>query len=117
MQLTPNITPIDERPPNTTALSLVLFLLVSMLSMMAVYDPGRPSDDIRNSVVITLHEYSSPSSDSNADGDPLVVALASASFWFEAPRVRPSTPKSLSILSAASAFDARGPPVSGALAS
>lgn len=56
-----------EQPPNITGLSLVLFLFLSLLSMMAAYEVSRSSDDLRSSVIVSVHELSGPSADAEAD--------------------------------------------------
>lgn len=114
MQLPRHIPTIADKPANLTALSLVVFLLASLLSMMAAYDPGRQTDDRRNSVVITLHEYSSPTTDSRVDGSALAIELARACEGFERRRSLPCAINEISIPHPASAFDARGPPTAAA---
>jgi len=110
MQLTRKIPTITDKPANMTAFSLVLFLLASLLSMMAAYDPERHNDDKRNSVVITLHEHASPTSDSNPEGSDFAIALACALDTFERPRSLHRAINEISTPHPTSAFDARGPP-------
>jgi len=110
MQLTRQLPTIHDKPANLTALSLVLFLLASLLSMMAAYDPERQTDDRRNSVVITLHEHASPSSDSNPDASDLAISSARACDSFERPRSLARAIAEISALHPTCAFDARGPP-------
>ena len=114
MQLTRQIPSINDKPMNLTALSLVVFLLASLLSMMAAYDPERQTDDRRNSVVITLHEYSSPTTDSRAEGSLLAVELARACEGFERPRSLHRAINEISTPHPTCAFDARGPPAADA---
>lgn len=114
MQLTRQIPTISDKPVNVTALSLVVFLLASLLSMMAAYDPERQADDRRNSVVITLHEHASPTSDSSPDGSDLAIASARACDTFERPRSLHCAINEISTPHPTCAFDARGPPAAGA---
>ena len=71
----------QRRPSDVTGLSLVLFLFLSLLSMMAAYEAGKPVDELRNNVVASFHEYSTqiPDPESNA---------AFCSFLSEAARGR-----------------------------
>jgi hypothetical protein len=114
MQLTRQIPSINDKPMNLTALSLVVFLLASLLSMMAAYDPERQTDDRRNSVVITLHEHASPTSDSSPDGSDLAIASVRACESHERPRLLHRAIIEISTPHPTCAFDARGPPAADA---
>ncbi|MDP2358122.1 MAG: hypothetical protein Q8M31_18940 [Beijerinckiaceae bacterium] len=61
--------------PNIAGISLVLYMLVSILSMMAVYDFKSP-DDVRNSVVINLQSSGgSPTKfGEESRNDPIIFA-------------------------------------------
>lgn len=99
-----------QRSSSFTGLSLVMFLFLSMLSMMAAFDAGKSSDDIRGTTIVSLHEYPSPGADTETDHHTL------------APRSEPSraqplsvddftrTSSALRVALASSAFDARAPP-------
>ena len=56
-----------EKPTSFTGLSLVLFLFLSMLSMMAAYEAGKPTDDIRGATIASLNEYSPLGADAETE--------------------------------------------------
>lgn len=99
--------------PNFAGVSLALYLLVSILSMMAAYDVGKASDDVRNSVVISNHSsYGSPNKsgdDGRSDG-VIVLALERVALDTMPQRVSASVTV-LHIALLARAFNARAPPV------
>ncbi len=99
-----------ERPSNITGLSLVLFLFLSLLSMMAAYEVNKPSDDLRGSVIASFHEYTTQAADAdNSDHLALAETRRNAQPHFIIERALPSAPI-LRLASASRAFDARGPP-------
>ena len=99
-----------EQPPNITGLSLVLFLFLSMLSMMAAYEVSRPSDDIRSSVIVSFHEYAGPSADTESHKPALFFrAVNTAAPNFERMDA-PARPSTSFIPAPRLAFNARGPP-------
>lgn len=101
--------------PNLAGVSLALYLLVSILSMMALYEI-KASDDVRNSVVLSLQSSSSSPTKSGDEGedDPFVspsidfVAIDSGPF-VERVFICDHQPCSF-----AQGFYARGPPISKA---
>jgi len=101
----------EERQTNITGLSLVLFLFLSIISMMAAYEANKPSDEARSGVVVSFHEYSVQTADSDLDDHSLLADL-----------LRPSLPvfkiaylaaiiNPIIGLAAPKHFDARGPPM------
>jgi hypothetical protein len=100
-----------ERPSNFTGLSLVLFLFLSMLSMMAAYEVSRPSEDIRNSVVATFHEYAAQTADADNDARTLIVESGQASLP-EFSEFHPARDFDIRhALASRKAFNARAPPL------
>ena len=101
----------NERPSNFTGLSLVLFLFLSMLSMMAAYEVSKPSEDIRNSVVATFNEYSAQTADSDNGVGSLIVEASLSSL----PEFEEFPPSNISdigdALASRRAFNARAPPL------
>lgn len=103
--------------PNIAGVSLALYLLVSILSMMAAYEVGKASDDVRNSVVVSHHtNYGAPNKPGDDKCDDPFVAPA-----FETIALH-HTPNDHRVAHAASAlpkipraFAARAPPASGSL--
>lgn len=99
--------------PNIASVSLALYLLVSILSMMAAYEVGRVTDDVRNSVVVTLQPQSGPNkSGDDSRGDPVfILALETAPVF-----LRPVAERLLADPSHRSlilrSFNARAPPAS-----
>jgi hypothetical protein len=63
-----------EKPSSFTGLSLVLFLFLSMLSMMAAYEAGKPTDDVRGATIASLNEYSSVGADAEIETLTLLAA-------------------------------------------
>ena len=100
----------QERPSSVTGLSLVLFLFLSLLSMMAAYEASKPSDDIRSNVIASLHEYNAQAADAESGDQFQFVETA----WSALPQFHLDTvflPGVRFALAATSrAFDARGPP-------
>ena len=98
--------------PNIAGVSLALYLLVSILSMMAAYDVGKASDDVRNSVVHTLQSNSSSPNKASDDGggDLLLVDAQTTEF---VPLARPDAQRRHveTRLQIARSFNARAPPV------
>jgi len=66
----------QRRPSDVTGLSLVLFLFLSLLSMMAAYEAGKPVDELRNNVVASFHEYSTQIPDPESSDHVLVLKAA-----------------------------------------
>ncbi|MBX9761396.1 MAG: hypothetical protein K2Y29_21645 [Beijerinckiaceae bacterium] len=99
-----------QKSSNFTGLSLVMFLFLSMLSMMAAFEAGKSTDEIRGTTIVSLNEYPSPGADTETDHQTLL------------PRGEPSNAPPLSVddfsrtslplrvALAQSAFDARAPP-------
>ena len=99
--------------PSFAGVSLALYLLVSILSMMAAYEVGKGPDDVRNSVVINLQSsHGSPNkSGDDGGGDPVLVPLFELIPLDLNPRRERAFTGVLHIARAARAFDARGPPL------
>ncbi len=106
-----------ERPSNITGLSLVLFLFLSLLSMMAAYEVNKPTDDLRGNVIASFHEYTTQAADAET-GDHLALAEArrNAQPLFSNEPALPAA-LILNFASASRAFDARGPPEASPAAS
>jgi hypothetical protein len=104
------------RRSNITGLSLVLFLFLSLLSMMAAYEAGKPTDDLRNNVVASFHEYSTQVPDPESSDHVLVVKAARERLPTGAIHYQTSVLSSFSV-PAPKHFDARGPPAQGFAAS
>jgi hypothetical protein len=101
--------------PNIAGVSLALYLLVSILSMMAAYEVGKVSDDVRNSVVVTLQSSHNAPNKSGDDGrdDPVFVFAIERALFIPLPR-HVLIPPDRSIDSyVPRAFHARGPPITG----
>lgn len=97
------------RPSNFTGLSLVLFLMLSLLSMMAAYEGSKPADELRNNVVASFHEFSTQLPDPESSDTDLV--LESADKRLPAPAFHyPSIIVASFALTASKSFYARGPP-------
>ena len=62
-----------ERPSNVTGLSLVLFMFLSLLSMMAAYETSKSVDESRISLVAALNECASHVADTDSDDHTFVV--------------------------------------------
>jgi hypothetical protein len=110
---------IDKRQKssNFTGLSLVLFLFLSMLSMMAAYEAGKQTDDPRGATIVSLNEYSPLGADSESDAHTLLVAAQRLQApAFTQVRYVSKTPL-LRLALAQRAFNARAPPAQTALAS
>ncbi len=63
----------QRKPSDVTGLSLVLFLFLSLLSMMAAYEVSKPVDELRNNVVASFHEYSAQTADPEASDLDLLI--------------------------------------------
>jgi hypothetical protein len=99
-----------ERPSNITGLSLVLFLFLSLLSMMAAYEVNKPTDDLRGNVIASFHEYTTQAADAEtSDHLALAEARRNALPHFLTEPAHPAA-LTLHFASASRAFDARGPP-------
>ncbi|MDP2354924.1 MAG: hypothetical protein Q8M31_02545 [Beijerinckiaceae bacterium] len=100
----------QTRPSKVTGLSLVLFLFLSLLSMMAAFEVSKPVDELRNNVVASLHEYSAQTADPEASDLALLVEahrerLPPFKFTYQNIIV-----SSFSV-PASKSFHARGPPM------
>jgi hypothetical protein len=99
--------------PNIAGVSLALYLLVSILSMMAAYEVGKAADDCRNSVVVSLHQSShSTPGKSGDDGrdDPVVLVAFHPDFLDRPTRIERAASDQSSSSCIQRGFDARGPP-------
>lgn len=98
--------------PNIAGVSLALYLLVSILSMMAAYD-FKASDDVRNSAVIHLQSsYGAPSKSSDDGGNDPFLALSIEPVAVDRrPVLVGAFLKHLQSPTIASGFQARGPPL------
>ncbi|MFN3889649.1 MAG: hypothetical protein ACK4MV_04560 [Beijerinckiaceae bacterium] len=102
----------EEEPTSITGLSLVLFLFLSMISMMAAYEASKPVDDIRKTIVASFHEYApsvaadtnDPADTNSADHAELVLPLITASYS------RPPSGRLFHPRSTVAGFNARAPP-------
>lgn len=101
--------------PNIAGVSLALYLLVSILSMMALYEI-KASDDVRNSVVLSLQSSSSSPTKSGDEGEDDPVLSPSIDFVAidSGPFVERSSVAYFQPCSFARGFNARGPPKTGA---
>ncbi len=104
------------RPSKITGLSLVLFLFLSLLSMMAAYEASKPADEPRNSVVASFHEYSAQVADPETSDPALLVEASRESLPTLTFHFQPVLIVSLVVM-ASKNFDARGPPLQRSAAS
>lgn len=104
------------RQSNFTGLSLVLFLFLSLISMMAAYEASKPADEVRNSVIASFHEYSGQTADSESTHHAVVVAAASECAPTVTFHYQPTNVSSFAVPTSNN-FDARGPPAQGFAAS
>ena len=99
-----------EKPSSLTGLSLVLFLFLSMLSMMAAYEAGKPTDDIRGATIASLNEYSPLGADAENETLTLLADVQS----FRAPAFQQIEYQQHALVMrlalAQRAFNARAPP-------
>lgn len=102
-----------QEGPNIAGVSLALYLLVSLLSMMAAYEVGKASDDFRNSVVISLQSsHTAPNKSGDDDRGDLFIVPAAETIALDARPLRERV--SISHFPTASiprAFNARAPPL------
>lgn len=98
--------------PNIAGVSLALYLLVSIFSMLAAYD-FKTSDDVRNSVVINLQSSSGAPTKSGDDsgGDPFITVSIEPVAIDRRPVLERAFPQHLQPLSFTHGFQARGPPL------
>lgn len=108
---------INTEGPNFAGVSLALYLLVSILSMMAAYEVGKASDDVRNSVVLNYHSnHSAPNKpgDDKVD-DPFVAPALETIALNQTPDDHRVTHATSALPQTPRAFAARAPPASGSL--
>lgn len=101
----------NREGPDITSVSLAVYLLISVLSMMAAYEVGRVTDDVRNSVVVTQQAHCGPNKPGDdGRGDPVLILLVEAEPLFLRPRANrlPTDPSHRSLV--LRNFDARAPP-------
>lgn len=98
--------------PNIAGVSLALYLLVSILSMMAAYD-FKIADDVRNSIVINLQSSGASPTKSGDDGkdDPFVSTSIDFVMIDSGPFLEPVCANHLQSCSFALGFNARAPPI------
>lgn len=98
--------------PNLAGVSLALYLLVSILSMMAAYE-FKASDDVRNSVVLSLQSSaSSPTkSGDESDDDPFLALSIDLVAIDAAPFLERVSVSHFQTYSFARGFNARAPPM------
>lgn len=100
----------EETTTNVTGLSLVLFLFLSLISMMAAYEANKPPEESSTAVVVSFHEYVTQTADTDTNEHAVLVAfrrLRSAAFavvFDIASGYFPHVP------ALSKDFDARGPP-------
>ena len=99
--------------PNIAGVSLALYMLVSILSMMAAYDFKSP-DDVRNSIVINLQSPYGASTKSSDDSrnDPVIFATVKPVVFDARPCLEPIFFSHFQSRPVTRGFNARGPPVS-----
>lgn len=102
-----------QEVPNFAGVSLALYLLVCVLSMMAAYEVGKASDDVRNSVVVSLQSsHGSPSKSSDGDRDDPFIAPDVEPVSLEShPHQAGSSLSNIHLELSLRAFNARAPPV------
>jgi len=98
--------------PNIAGLSLALYVLVSLLSMMAFYEGGKTNEDVRNSIVHSLQSgQQSPSKSGGDDTDAFHLPKAPrVSLVALADKAPASVDHRLPTFHVTASFDARGPP-------
>ncbi len=103
--------------PNIAGVSLALYMLVSILSMMAAYDFKSP-DDVRNSIVINLQSPYGASTKSGDDGrnDPVIFATIKPVVIDARPRLELIFFSHVESRPLTRGFNARAPPISEASA-
>lgn len=98
--------------PNIASLSLALYVLVSLLSMMSFYEGGKTNEDVRNSIVHSLQSgQQSPTKSGGDDTEafhlPKAPRAPLISLADSAPLV---VDRRLPTFCVTASFDARGPP-------
>lgn len=103
-----------EPGPNIAAISLMLYLFVALLSMMAAYEAGKSSDDLRNCIACNVQANQTSPSKSGGGGDDadefILLAARDAEFWLSDPVTEPPASNQFRLPSPMRGFDARGPP-------
>jgi hypothetical protein len=101
--------------PNIAGVSLALYLLVSLLSMMAAYEVGKNPEDIRNSVVHSLQAgQTAPNKPGGDDGDqPFLLEAIVPEFWKPSPHFERAPADQFHLACVTRSFNARAPPCSG----
>jgi hypothetical protein len=101
--------------PNIAGVSLALYLLVSLLSMMAAYEVGKNPEDIRNSVVHSLQAgQTAPNKPGGDDGEqPFLLQAIDLEFWSPSPHVERAPGHEFHLACATRSFNARAPPFQG----
>lgn len=105
-----------QERPNIAGVSLALYLLVALLSMMAAYEVSRSSDDIRNSVIVSLQSAQSPANKSTDDGrdSSFVILALEFDLVFEPAAFNGRPDSGFQLPSVQRSFNARAPPGGGA---
>lgn len=98
--------------PNIAGVSLALYLLMSLLSMMAGYEGGKNSEDIRNSIVHSLQSGQTvPNKSGGDDADQaLVLNSRDPEFWKPSPRYERAPDDQIHLVYVPRNFNARAPP-------
>ena len=102
-----------EPQPNFAGLSLALYVLVSLLSMMAFYEGGKSNEDVRNSLVHSLQSgQQTPSKSGGDDTDQFQLPKAPRAAFTALSQTRPALSDiHFHAFGVTSSFDARGPPL------
>lgn len=103
----------QEEQPTVAGLSLVLYLLVSLLSMLAFAETSKANEDVRSSIVHTLQSGQQSPTKSGGDDADEWVAFHAPGVTFE-PRARARRVVAAEfnhVTRVTTDFDARGPPV------
>ena len=102
-----------EPGPNIAAISLMLYLLVAVLSMMAAYEAGKSPDELRNCIACNIQaNQTSPGKGGGGDDADGVILLSvhHAEFWLSSTVTAPSASDRFRLPLPERGFDARGPP-------
>jgi len=102
----------EEASTNITGLSLVLFLFLSFISMMAAYEANKPPEEARTSVVVSLHEYTVQSADAEENDHSFLIAFHRLRLPAFAILQDLATRSLFDVPARSKDFDARGPPSS-----
>ena len=85
---------------------------MSLLSMMAAYEVGKNSEDIRNSVVHSLQAgQTAPNKSGGDDADEVfVLKVGDPEFWKPSPRFERAPDDQIHLAYVPRSFNARAPP-------